>query len=320
MKVPDRIMCNSILWYIGNISAKWCVWIGIMTWGGLSGVKAQPVSDSIQLIKFYKGIIYTLAHDSLKGRPVGSREERIAAGYIQQQWKQIKGFKPKLHNFSFRPNDTASVFMPTQNVYCFINNKADSTIVISAHYEHIGLGGSLSFAYSKRNQIHNGADDNASGIALLLGLSKTFRQWQNKQYNYLFVAYSAHEVGLFGSTAFSDFIRFTFPPVKKVFNFDMVGRLDKTLPAMNIYGVGTLPTQEAKQIKQLRTGIKLFPSFDETILNTDCRIFVKQNIRCLSFTTGVHDDYHKPDDDAEYINYEGIYTIQRILETYFLKQ
>lgn len=295
-------------------------WLGCLCLMGLNSARSQSVTDSVQLIKLYKDVIYALADDSLKGRSVGSKEERIAASFIQQQWKRIKGFRPKLHAFNFRLKDTSSFFIATQNVYCFINNKADSTILLSAHYEHIGLGSGLSFAYSKRNQIHNGADDNASGIALLMGLSKTFRQWQNKKYNYLFVAYSAHEVGLFGSAAFSDFIKFTFPPICRVFNFDMVGRLDKTLPAMNIYGLGTLPAQEAKQIKQLKPGVKFFPSFDETILNTDCRVFVNQKVKCLSFTTGVHEDYHKPDDDAIYINYEGIYTIQRILEIYFLKQ
>ena len=302
-----------------SMNMKYHLWIVVLFCFGLNETKAQTDHDSLRLVNFYKRVVYTLASDSLKGRQVGSKEERESADFMMKEWKAIKGFRPKIQPFNCKVSDTASSEIFSQNVYCFINNHSDSTIILGAHYEHIGLGGNLSFAYGRRNQIHNGADDNASGIALLLGLSKTFRQWQNKRYNYLFVAYSAHEVGLYGSTAFYDFIRVTFPPVCRVFNFDMVGRLDKRTPTMVIYGVGTLTDGEARQIKDIKTKVNFYTPFDDTILNTDCRIFVKQKIRSLSFTTGIHDDYHKPDDDPQYINYEGIYTIQRILEALLLK-
>lgn len=280
---------------------------------------AQKQLDSLGFINFYKHIVYTLANDSFKGRTVGSVEEKKAAEFIVKQWKLIKGFKPKLHPFNFRTNDTTA-FILTQNVYCFINNKADSTVIISAHYEHVGLGGNLSLTFSKKNQIHNGADDNASGVALLLALSKTFKQWQSKKVNYLFVAYSAHEVGLYGSLAFSDFIAYSFPPICRVYNFDMVGRLDDSSPTLSIYGLNTCSANEVQRIKQLKLPIKLNRSFDyKTVWNTDCRVFVKQNKTCFSFTTGTHDDYHKPSDDPETLNYPGILTIQRILEAHFLK-
>jgi hypothetical protein len=302
-----------------SMNMKYHLWIVVLLCFGINETKAQTDYDSLRLVNFYKRIVYTLASDSLKGRQVGSKEERESADFIMKEWKAIKGFRPKIQPFNFRVNDTAYSEISSQNVYCFINNHSDSTIIIGAHYEHIGLGGNLSFAYSRRNQIHNGADDNASGIALLLGLSKTFRQWQNKRYNYIFVAYSAHEVGLFGSAAFYEFIRVMFPPTCQVFNFDMVGRLNKNAPAMNMYGMETLPEEEANRIKMIQTKIQLYLSFYGTILNTDCRIFATQKIKCLSFTTGLHDDYHKPDDDPEHINYEGIYTIQRMMEALFLK-
>jgi Zn-dependent M28 family amino/carboxypeptidase len=280
---------------------------------------AQTSPDSLRQIEYYKKIVYTLADDSMCGREVSSLYEYKAAQFIKQEIKKIKGIKPLTHEFIYQTNDTA-VAMSSRNIYCFINNKADSTVLISAHYEHIGRGGKLTYALGKKNQIHNGADDNASGVALALSLLKDSKRWQSKTVNYAFVFYSAHEIGLYGSTAFQVFCKLKFPPIRAVLNFDMVGRLDLSyLPQITFYGARTISETQREEIKAKATTVKYDMDKSSTIYNSDCRAFLKDSIPCLWVTTGSHNDYHRPEDDAKYIKYDGIYVIQTILETQVLK-
>lgn len=278
--------------------------------------------DSLAAINYYKHIVYTLANDSFMGREVSTAHELKAANFVANEFKKIKKFKPQWQSFIYQKYDT-SVAKSSNNIYCFINNKADSTVVIGAHYEHIGLGGKLSLGYNKKNQIHNGADDNASGVALLLSLAKNYSNWGNKKVNYLFVAYSAHEIGLFGSLAFYDFAKTKFPPIKGCINFDMVGRLDvyneSNLTFLGIHQFDKVFRGKLKEYKSPNSKVKLYLDKSDDILLTDCKIFYKNNIKSLSITSGTHNDYHKPDDDAEYIKYEGIYLIQKVVEELLLK-
>ena len=282
-------------------------------------VIGQSATDSLEKINYYKKVIGFLASDSLKGREVSSIYERKAAEFIVNELKQIKLFKPKYHDFIYQTSDTATA-RTTSNIYCYLDNKADSTIVISAHYEHIGMGGKLSLAFGKKNQIHNGADDNASGVALALGLAKTYSKWKSKSVNYVFVFYSAHEIGLYGSKAFYNLCKLKFKPICAVLNFDMVGRLDlKYSPMFTLYGERTIPANVKSDLKAL--GLKVKLDFDRTssVNLTDCRVFVENNVPSLSITTGTHNEYHKPNDDIEYIKWDGIYYIQMFLEQYLLK-
>ncbi|MDQ3045914.1 MAG: M28 family peptidase [Bacteroidota bacterium] len=256
----------------------------------------------------------------MKGREVSSLQEKKAAEIILKEFKKIKKFKPLLQHFIYLHPDSLKE-KKSSNVYCFINNHADSTILIGAHYEHIGLGGKLSYSLGKKNQIHNGADDNASGVALMLGLSQTFRTWQSRNYNYLFVAYSAHEIGLFGSSSFYGFSKGKFPPICQVINFDMVGRLDEKQPVVNVYGIGKGDKATKNQLDSLAFTFKtkIYTEEESKITDTDCRAFVREGIRCLSFTTGLHSDYHKVSDDEEKINYSGIFKVQMLVETLVCK-
>ncbi len=287
----------------------------------ISGYSAigQSATDSLEKIKYYKKVIGFLASDSLRGREVSSIYERMAAEFIVKELKQLKLFKPKYNDFIYQISDTATA-KSTSNIYCYIDNKADSTVVISAHYEHIGMGGKLSLAFGKKNQIHNGADDNASGVALLLSLAKNYPKWRSKKVNYVFVFYSAHEIGLYGSKAFYSLCKLQFKPICAVLNFDMVGRLDLLYsPIFTLYGARTIPANVKPDLKALALKVNL--DFDRTssINQTDCRVFVENKIPCLSITTGTHNEYHKPDDDIEYIRWDGIYYIQTFLEQHLLK-
>ena len=109
----------------------------------------QVKIDSIEQINYLKQIVCFLASDSLYGRETSSISERKAADFIYSSFKDIKNLKPKRHCFSFQRSDSSTIQF-SQNIYCYVNNHADSTILIGAHYDHIGMGGELSLAYSKK--------------------------------------------------------------------------------------------------------------------------------------------------------------------------
>jgi hypothetical protein len=271
---------------------------------------SQNEQDTI-LIKYYQNIIQTLSHDSLQGRPAGSIYEKRSANYISKQFNNL-GLKSKLQVYKFKAKDSTSI-TKSQNVYCFINNKADSTIIFGAHYDHIGLGGPLSRSMGKKG-VHHGADDNASGIALLLGLTKNLKQWNNPKYNYVLVAYSAHEIGLYGSTSFGILAAKKYD-IALVINFDMVGRMHPDLNWLKIAGVDTSKVENSF-FKTDFKDIHFKFDTDSILLELDTKKFYENQISCISFTTGVHDDYHKMTDTENKINYLGMLSIQKMLEMY----
>lgn len=255
-------------------------------------------------------IVSVLASDSLKGRPSASIYEDKAGAYIIKKLHQIKGCKPQKQFFTFkRANQTDE--QKATNIYWHINNKADSTIVISAHYDHLGTGEGLSRSFGKKG-IHFGADDNASGVALLLSLANENVNYCSKKFNYLFVFYSAHEIGLFGSKAFADFCFKKFKPVALVVNFDMVGRLDSETKILNVYGISTLKSRD-DFFKTVSFPGKIYIEESYKIDESDCKWFTQRKNKCLSFSTGIHDDYHKITDTADKINYEGILMIENYI-------
>lgn len=272
---------------------------------------AQKSADQ-NILTYYKKIIQTLANDSLKGRSASSIYEDKAAKFIYQEFKSTFSSKPQIHHFTYRTD--SSHF--SKNVYYFINNHADSTILIGAHYDHIGMGENRSRSYGKKG-IHNGADDNASGVALMLAIAKRHKLWSTKKYNYVFVAYSAHEIGLFGSRAFYEWIVQKKLLINLVLNFDMVGRFDKKAKVLNIYGIETLNKNRILFEKPIFEG-NIYTNNSEKVILSDAGVFAEKNIPALSFTTGIHEDYHKITDDEIFINYEGIMLIQKFIEQ-FLK-
>jgi len=275
----------------------------------------QVENNSIQRIDYMKSIVSYLASDSLHGREVSSLYEKLAADFIFDKFKKDAKLRPKRHYFEYRTSDSARVWH-SQNVYCYVNNHADSTIVIGAHFDHIGHGGGLSLAYSLRNQIHNGADDNASGVALMLCLASTHRELFNTDYNYLFVAYSAHEVGLYGSSAFYEYIHLKVKPISCMINFDMVGRLDLRNPQLSIL----VSTKKNKVIssyfEKLISNTRILMNYNAKIYNTDCRSFQAHGVESVSITTGIHSDYHKPSDDLDKLNFQGMNIIYEIVRDF----
>lgn len=268
-------------------------------------------------VSYFQRIVGALSHDSMQGREVSSKYEDMAANYISKEVARIHKRKTSIHNFSFL-NSQNQQTQESKNVYYLIDNHSLKTILISAHYDHLGLGGLKSLSYGKKNQVHNGADDNASGVALTLSLCKKLSTWKSKQYNYLFVWYSAHEIGLYGSSAFKHYCDSMKNNISLVLNFDMVGRLDDKVKTMSLYGFETLNGKDNFLYKQ-KSGITVRTNENEMIYQTDAGVFATAGISALSFTTGVHEDYHKVSDDASTLNYEGMVEIQDLMED-FIKQ
>ncbi|PKP04808.1 MAG: hypothetical protein CVU11_03595 [Bacteroidetes bacterium HGW-Bacteroidetes-6] len=198
------------------------------------------------------------------------------------------------------------------NVAAFIDNQKPTTIVLGAHYDHLGFGGFAS-RYNGPASIHNGADDNGSGTVLLLEMARRIKEAGYKNHNYLFVSFSAEEKGLLGSKAFLSQHNFDNSTMMAMLNFDMVGRLDSVEPRINLIGTGTsvqwdslLTASDPGLIKQSRSSSGLGGS--------DQMSFYMHKIPVIFFITGMHKDYHTPYDDADKINYKGMVEVLCLAE------
>jgi hypothetical protein len=190
------------------------------------------------------------------------------------------------------------------NVIAYINNNAASTIVLGAHFDHLGYGEDNNSRHTGGSAIHNGADDNASGTAALLELARILKTNGNKKSNYLFIAFSGEELGLYGSKYFVDHPTVSLTEVNYMINMDMVGRFNDSAKSITIGGVGTSPTWGTllNAEKKMPFSIKVDSSGTGP---SDHTSFYRKDIPVLFFFTGLHTDYHKPSDDFDKINYNG---------------
>ncbi len=187
---------------------------------------------------------------------------------------------------------------------------ADETVVLGAHYDHLGQGGAASLApWTKAT--HNGADDNASGTAALLELARQLaaRRDPRRCRRFLFVAFSAEEMGLVGSERFVGAPPVPLSSMAAMLNLDMVGRLRSE--RLTISGVGTAREFESLA-RRLATRHRLHPRLDASGYGpSDHATFAARGIPVLHFFTGLHEDYHRPSDDFERLEIPGL---RRIVE------
>ncbi|GHB78636.1 M20/M25/M40 family metallo-hydrolase [Persicitalea jodogahamensis] len=256
--------------------------------------------------------ISVLAADSLEGRGTGTLGEIKAANYIAD-WFKRAGLAPKGGNDSFfEPFGVVIHFegvphqVTARNVVGYLDNEAEQTIVIGAHYDHLGKGyQSGSLTPDSQNLIHNGADDNASGVAGLIELARHFAgNTVKEKYNLLFIAFSGEELGLLGSKFFVDHPTIPMESVAMMVNMDMVGRLDDS-KGVTIGGWGTSP-EWGKILPGLSQKNGLNYNVDSSGVGpSDHTSFYLKEKPVLFFFTGVHSDYHKPSDDSDRINAAG---------------
>ncbi|MFT4019273.1 MAG: M20/M25/M40 family metallo-hydrolase, partial [Agriterribacter sp.] len=199
------------------------------------------------------------------------------------------------------------------NVVGYIDNGAPSTIIIGAHYDHLGYGeDGNGLGRSKEKQIYNGADDNASGTAALIEIARILKKSKAKKNNYALIAFSGEELGLFGSKYFTEHPAIDLASANYMINMDMVGRMNDSAKAVTIGGFGTSPiwSEVVYAQKNIPFSIKIDSS---GVGPSDHTSFYRKNIPVLFFFTGLHQDYHKPSDDADKINYTGeLYIIKYI--------
>ncbi len=183
--------------------------------------------------------------------------------------------------------------------------RGDRTIVVGAHFDHLGLGGSGSLARESWGEIHNGADDNASGTAVVLELARLLHAGELED-DVLFALWSGEELGLLGSDHWAENPTVSLESVTCNLNFDMVGRAGEGV--LQVLGAGTaepfadwLEGPDAKA-----AGLELAVSLSATGMGgSDHQSFTKRAIPALHFFSGVHTDYHKPSDDVERFEADG---------------
>jgi Zn-dependent M28 family amino/carboxypeptidase len=264
-----------------------------------------------------------LSDDKLEGRQTGTKGEQDAAHYIANRFKTLglapKGTEGYLQKFSFKPKTNPHQVVTYTvkdgdstitgiNIVGFLNNKAENTIVIGAHFDHLGYGAEGSLHRGER-AIHNGADDNASGVSVLLNLASKLKK-ANTNNNYLFIAFSGEEMGLLGSNYFVKNPTIDIKKVNYMINMDMVGRL-KADSTLAVYGVGTSPILR-QTLKAHNTKFKLIDK-ESGVGPSDHTSFYNADIPVLHFFTGQHEDYHKPSDDADKLNIEGMELISNYI-------
>jgi hypothetical protein len=190
------------------------------------------------------------------------------------------------------------------NVIGYLNNGASKSILIGAHYDHLGMGGESS-RYRGEPAIHNGADDNASGVATVIELARYFKAHPIKNYNLIFMAFSGEEKGLLGSSAFVKSEFFHLDQLEVMLNFDMVGRLDSIKRSLTLIGTGTATEWDSiiKITNHHNLDIKRSAS---GISGSDQMSFYLAKLPVLFFFTGLHSDYHTPTDDLDRINFDGM--------------
>jgi len=195
-----------------------------------------------------------------------------------------------------------------RNVIAYLNNNAANTVIIGAHYDHLGYGEDKS-ALDTFHAIHNGADDNASGTAALLELARMLKTKAPANNNYLFIHFSGEELGLLGSKYWLENPTIKITP-NYMINMDMVGRYD-TSHKLTVGGYGTSPVW-GEVWKGMNT--PLIVKFDSTGSGpSDHASFYRANIPVQFFFTGSHPDYHKISDDADKINYDAQKDIVKLI-------
>ena len=200
------------------------------------------------------------------------------------------------------------------NVIGLLDNGAAHTVVVGAHYDHLGYGeDGNSMLRTGEVLIHNGADDNASGTAALIELARLLKKSGDKRNNYLFLAFSAEELGLNGSKFFTEHPTLPMEQFTCMVNMDMVGRLNDSSHTVTVGGYGTSPWW-GELFRKQQGNPSLNIKFDSSGTGpSDHTSFYRKDIPVLFFFTGLHSDYHRPTDDFDKLNYSGEWFIVKYI-------
>lgn len=257
------------------------------------------------------------------GIPVIHITRQMANRILQGQGKTIEDLEIQLNSerkpFSFEiplevKADVNVVFQTarTQNVVALLPGSdpalMNEFVIIGAHYDHLGMGGPGSNSRALDTiAVHNGADDNASGVAGLLELAEALAMNREQvKRSILFVAFDAEEIGLLGSRYFVEQSKEILERTDAMINFDMIGRFDPEQKPLLIGGTGTSVESEAL-LDDLATDLDFKLTYSpEGFGASDHSSFYTKDIPVFFISSGAHDDYHKPGDDAHLLDYESM--------------
>lgn len=262
---------------------------------GCGSVKEAKTVNS-QLLKD----VEILSSDEYEGRKSGTKGSEMSRAYLTKRLKEI-GVAPLSslgayeQNFEIKGRNSITKGV---NLVSYIKGKTDDVIVISAHYDHIGV---------IKNEVYNGADDNASGVGALLSFAKYFKEHQ-PNYTMVFALFDAEEAGLQGAKAFVATPPVALDKIKLNINMDMISHNDKG----ELYAVGTFKYPELKRyLVTNNPNIKLLLGHDDPKLGhddwtnqSDQGAFNAKNIPFIYFGVEDHVDYHKATDEFKNINQE----------------
>jgi len=197
-----------------------------------------------------------------------------------------------------------------RNVVGVIPGASGEFVMLGAHYDHLGFGETSDSRQTReeQGQIHNGADDNASGVAAVLELAGYFARTPPARRGLIFAFWSGEEMGLLGSAHFAG-----QPVVSNItayLNFDMVGRMRDEKLVLQGAGSSTVWPKLIER-RNVAAGLSLTIQ-EDPYLPTDTTSFYPKGVPVLAFFTGNHDDYHRPSDDADKLNYDGLERIAHL--------
>ena len=253
--------------------------------------------------------LYYLASDSLHGREAGTQDAAKARAYILEQWKEIgiepfftEGFEVPFRRSGLDMANLVGIIPGTDP------ELKDEYILLGAHFDHIGY---------KKGEVCNGADDNASGSTALIEIARLLKQNQSGlKRSVIIAAFDGEEKGLYGSQALADRMSAegTIGNIKCMMSLDMVGWYAKN-GKLELIGAGTI--KNGKQLLEDNAdGLKLnIENFETAVLTaTDTRSFAKNyRVPTLHVYTGLKSPYHRPADDADLIDYDGLEQITRYI-------
>lgn len=250
-----------------------------------------------------------LADDSFEGREANSRGGRAAGGYLADELRKL-GLKGLGDDGSY-----FQTFSGGRNILAYLEGSDPELkkqyVMIGAHYDHVGYG-SRSNSFGPTGYIHNGADDNASGVAGLLEIIGAYMALpEHPKRSVVFALWDGEEKGLLGS---KQWLRTpTIPPSSIVLyiNMDMIGRMRNS--KVEVYGTRTSSGLRSLVSRHNEANSLVLDFTWEMKENSDHYSFYERNIPAMMFHTGLHDNYHRPSDDAHLINHQGIEQLSQLV-------
>ncbi|MEX0642356.1 MAG: M20/M25/M40 family metallo-hydrolase, partial [Pirellulales bacterium] len=275
-----------------------------------SAVEANARSAALASITTEEvtGHVNVLADDTFEGRESGTRGNRAAAVYIVERLKKLGLVGGGPRGSFYQTGNT------TNNILALVEGRdaglKDEVILIGGHYDHVGYG-TYRNSYGPIGRIHNGADDNASGVAAVLEVADAVSRLPEKpQRSILFAFWDGEEKGLLGSKYWIDRPTLPVDRVRLAINVDMVGRLRNS--RLEVYGIRTADGLRRLVSRQNDPALALDFNWDVKP-DSDHYTFFSHDVPFLMLHTGMHDDYHRPSDDVEKINGDGLRQVAQLM-------